>query len=162
MPFCAVFADSDAVPPGTSWSGCRPAYRHHRSHTWLFCACVASRRLYNACSNYPPPSFHQSESVVRTTQRDSTTSVLFLPYILSRLRGFSPFLFLALATTSRRCLSFFLLPSRSINHLAPSSSRLFLLEQLLLRLPLHCRNASWEMRYQQGYQNGGLVSFATY
>lgn len=45
----------DAAPPTDTIAVTRSTYVAHAQHTGL----------YDACSNYPPPSFHQPESVIQ-------------------------------------------------------------------------------------------------
>lgn len=73
----------DAAPPTDTIAVTRSTYVAHAQHTGL----------YDACSNYPPPSFHQPESVI---QLNVTPLSIFVyhtrcKYTMPRLRGFLAF-----------------------------------------------------------------------
>ena len=55
-------------------SGCRSAYRHHRSHTYPRCACAAYRAIWRAFEL--PSAIFPPAGISDTTQRDSSCSIL--------------------------------------------------------------------------------------
>lgn len=144
-------------------SGCRSAYRHHRSHTYLHCACAAYRAIWRVFEL--PSAIFPPAGISDTTQRDSPCAILVSPllYTLASLRSFLAF---------SLCLYDILSSSLSIHRSLISTFSLFLSLSFTLYFSISlfliliwfswssycrvycCRSAPWEIRYRRGYQNG--------